>query len=122
LLEKFIIRLRRGRATSRALSYIKTKLGRGEFKQMDFVMRRHSARAFVTRLEKNGFDVIAQKSFGLNFMPYPFNVFCPAKLNRLANAWLDTAKSQTLQSLGEGYLVLCRKKHAGAAAAATPAA
>jgi ubiquinone/menaquinone biosynthesis C-methylase UbiE len=108
-LEKVLLWLRRGRITSRILSFLKAKLGRGEFKQRAFAIRRHSPSAFREKLKAYGLTIVETDFWGFNLLPYPFNYVCGRRLNQLANHLYDTVTFRPFRSLGEGMLVLCRK-------------
>lgn len=110
LFEKILHALRRGRLTAAMLSALKKLLGRGEFKQRAFVIRRHSIAHFMEGLEKHGLQVVASARWGFNFLPHPFHFLCGRGLNGFANRLYGKARGRWVRSLGEGFLVLCRKQ------------
>jgi ubiquinone/menaquinone biosynthesis C-methylase UbiE len=114
-LEKIVLWLRRGRATAKILGFLKAKLKRGEFKQRQFVIRRHSPTAFRRKLEEHGLKIVEAEFWGFNLLPYPFNFICGRRLNRFANYLYDTVSFKPVRSLGEGLLVLCQKSDSGPA-------
>lgn len=108
MFEKLIGWLRRSRITVRLISYAKRKLRGGEFKPREFVMRRHSTSQFLRNLEQHGLEVVESRYWGMNFLPYPLNYLCGRGLNRFANRMYG--RSRLLRGMGEGFIVLCRKK------------
>lgn len=115
MLEGLLSALRKGRLTSRALSAAKSLLGRGQFKQRSFTIRRHRPAAFLRQVQQRGLQVVASEYWGFNLLPHPLHVLCGRRLNRLANRVYDRVKIAPVQGLGEGFIVLCRKPAAAAA-------
>jgi SAM-dependent methyltransferase len=112
MLEKVLLALRKSRFAARLLSGLKSRLGRGEFKQRGFTIRRHSTRQFLRQLEEHDLQPLAQAYWGFNFLPHPLHFLCGRRLNRLANRLYDTVSWRPLRALGEGFIVLCQKQAA----------
>lgn len=108
IFEQLIEYFRRKERVATTLNYIKVLLGLGQFKQMDFTIRRHSPKALNELLDYYNFKIINSAFLGFNILPYPFNYFCSRRCNDFANTMYDKIKNKRIKSLGEGYLVLCQ--------------
>lgn len=107
MLEGLLTALRKGRLTSRALSGAKSLLGRGQFKQRAFTIRRHRPATFLRTLDRHGLQIVASEYWGFNLLPHPLHILCGRRLNRCANRLYELVKPA--RGLGEGFIVLCRK-------------
>jgi ubiquinone/menaquinone biosynthesis C-methylase UbiE len=114
-LERIVLWLRRGRMTAQIVNFLKNKLKRGEFKQRQFIIRRHSPTAFTRTLEQHGLEIVEAEFWGFNLLPYPFNFICGRSLNRFANHLYEKVTFKPIRSLGEGFLVLCQRADSGPA-------
>jgi SAM-dependent methyltransferase len=112
MLEKVLLALRKSRFAARLFSGLKSRLGRGEFKQRPFTIRRHSPRQFLRQLEERDLRPLAWQYWGFNFLPHPLHLLCGRRLNRLANRLYDTVTWRPLRALGEGFIVLCQNQAA----------
>lgn len=108
-LDKPMSWLRSNAAAVKGLNLLKRALNLGTFRQATFTKRRHSTRHFTRRLQAHGLTVVETDRWGLNFLPHPLQYLCGGFLNRLANRMYNRTRSQMIRSLGEGYLVLCRR-------------
>jgi len=116
VLEKALLALRRRRITARLLSSFKRGLRRGEFKQREFAIRRHSPRQFLRELAQYNLQPLSCEYWGFNFLPHPLHFLCGRRLNRLTNRFYNTVSWPLLRALGEGFMVLCRKQAPGVGA------
>jgi SAM-dependent methyltransferase len=114
VLEKPLLALRKRRRAVRLLSLLKRGLRRGEFKQREFTIRRHSPGQFLRALEEHDLKPLCCEYWGFNFLPHPLHLLCGRRLNRLTNRLYDRVTWPPLRALGEGFMVLCRKGTGGA--------
>jgi SAM-dependent methyltransferase len=110
VLEKALLALRQRRMTARLLSGLKRALRRGEFKQREFAIRRHSPQQFLRELEEHDLQPLRCEYWGFNFLPHPLHFLCGRRLNRLTNRLYDTVSWGPLRARGEGFMVLSRKQ------------
>lgn len=101
--------IRNSRVVFHIAGRIKSWLGRGEFKRMQFTMRRHDVPAFLRSVREAGLEIVDTATWGFNLLPYPLNMLCGYRLNRLANRWFDASRRGFIRARGEGVLVLCRR-------------
>lgn len=106
--ERLIEYLRKIKLATTVLSHLKVRLGLGQFKQMDFTIRRHSPNAFIKMLEHYNFKVVDSVFWGFNILPYPLNYLCGGGCNNFTNTMYEKIKNKSIKELGEGYLVLCQ--------------
>jgi ubiquinone/menaquinone biosynthesis C-methylase UbiE len=89
------------------MGFLKEKINMGNVKQRAFTIRKHSPIHFKSNLEKCKFAVLTDKYFGLNILPYPFNILM-GKLNANVEVFFNKISHTKIGLLGEGYLVLCQ--------------
>lgn len=110
MFEKALLALRKRRFTARVLSFMKRGLRRGEFKQREFTIRRHSPRQFLRQLAEHDLQPLSFEYWGFNFLPHPLHFLCGRSLNRLTNRLYGTVSWRPVRALGEGFIVLCQKQ------------
>jgi hypothetical protein len=90
------------------LNYLKMKFNLGQFKQKDFIIRKHNPKLFTKELKQSNFKVIEDVYFGFNALPSPLNIICSNKINEMVNIQYNKNRNRYIKALGEGYLVLCK--------------
>ncbi|MCB1694006.1 MAG: class I SAM-dependent methyltransferase [Pseudomonadales bacterium] len=101
--------MRNHKTSSRVVSHVKRAMGRGEFKQRDFVLRRHDCLQFERYAVSLGLRVIDSAYFYMNLLPYPLNVLCGRGLNKWANELHERTSSERIKRRGEGFVLLLGK-------------